>query len=125
MLILPNVVHKLEFSLITLKMGEPKFEGTTKDVLEWIKFREEFGGTIDDLKIETGTEKLVRKFKENPLVPIGALATTACLSYGLYCFRRGERRMSQIMMRARVAAQGFTVLAIVGGLLITANKKNK
>ncbi|XP_014279946.1 HIG1 domain family member 2A, mitochondrial [Halyomorpha halys] len=104
-------------------MGEAKFDGTSKDVLEWIKFREEFGENVDDLKNETGTEKLIRKFKENPLVPIGALATTGCLSYGLYSFRRGERRMSQMMMRARVAAQGFTVLAIVGGLLLTANKK--
>lgn len=52
-------------------MGDAKFDGASKEVLEWLKFREEFGANNDDLKVETGTEKLIRKFKENPMVPIG------------------------------------------------------
>ena len=52
----------------------------------------------------------------------GALVTTGFLSYGLYSFRRGEKQMSQVMMRGRVLAQGFTVLALVGGMLMAAKK---
>lgn len=52
----------------------------------------------------------------------GCLATTAALTYGLYSFRKGERKMSQYMMRTRIAAQGFTVMALVIGLAMSASK---
>ena len=32
--------------------------------------------------------------------------------------------MSQTMMRARVAAQGFTVFALLGGVILNMKKKN-
>ncbi|EDV22925.1 uncharacterized protein TRIADDRAFT_17859, partial [Trichoplax adhaerens] len=68
---------------------------------------------------ETPFQKLLRKFKENPFVPLGMLATTVALSYGLVNFRRGDQKMSQMMMRARVGAQGATILAVIGGLLVS------
>lgn len=49
----------------------------------------------------------------------GCLATAGALSFGLYSFRRGERRMSQMMMRARIVAQGFTVAALIIGVMAT------
>jgi hypothetical protein len=58
------------------------------------------------------------------LLLLGAAATILCLGYGLYSFRRGEKRMSQMMMRSRILAQGFTVAALVGGLVASGmNKK--
>ncbi|XP_007103234.1 HIG1 domain family member 2A, mitochondrial [Physeter macrocephalus] len=61
-------------------------------------------------------EKFLRKTRENPLVPIGCLGTAAALTYGLYCFHRGQSQRSQLMMRTRIAAQGFTVVAILMGV---------
>uniref|UniRef100_A0A1B6F0L0 HIG1 domain-containing protein n=1 Tax=Cuerna arida TaxID=1464854 RepID=A0A1B6F0L0_9HEMI len=87
----------------------------------WIQMRKEVG--LTDLTVfneETGTEKFVRKVKENPLVPAGAILTTICLSLGLMSMRRGQTQMSQLMMRGRVAAQGFTIVALVTGLCLKA-----
>ncbi|XP_062044644.1 HIG1 domain family member 2A, mitochondrial [Lepus europaeus] len=67
-------------------------------------------------------EKFLRKTRENPLVPIGCLGTAAALTYGLYCFHRGQSHRSQLMMRTRIAAQGFTVAAILLGLAASALK---
>uniref|UniRef100_A0A8D2HPH5 HIG1 domain-containing protein n=2 Tax=Urocitellus parryii TaxID=9999 RepID=A0A8D2HPH5_UROPR len=67
-------------------------------------------------------EKFLRKTRENPMVPIGCLGTAAALTYGLYCFHRGHSQRSQLMMRTRIAAQGFTVAAILLGLAASAMK---
>lgn len=48
---------------------------------------------------------------------IGALATVGALTYGLFSFVRGDTKMQQYMMRARVAAQGGTIVAVAGGVL--------
>lgn len=74
---------------------------------------------------ETFREKFVRKTKENPLVPIGLVATVAILVNGVRQMTRGDRAKSQSMMRARVVAQGLTVAALVGGILWSARKKDQ
>lgn len=51
----------------------------------------------------------------------GAVGTLAALGFGLYTMARGDRQMSQYMMRARVMAQGFTVVAFIVGLGISAD----
>lgn len=51
---------------------------------------------------------------------LGALATSAALGYGLWSFRTGQRRMSQLMMRTRVVAQGLTVFALIMGIGLSA-----
>ncbi|XP_007524422.1 HIG1 domain family member 2A, mitochondrial [Erinaceus europaeus] len=71
---------------------------------------------------ESFKEKFLRKTRENPVVPIGCLGTAAALSYGLFCFHRGHSQRSQLMMRTRIAAQGFTVAAILVGLFTSALK---
>ncbi|XP_032801229.1 HIG1 domain family member 2A [Petromyzon marinus] len=63
-------------------------------------------------------EKLARKTKENPFVPLGVLTTAVVLSLGLVAFRRGDFVRSQRLMRARVLAQGFTLVALVGGVVL-------
>lgn len=59
---------------------------------------------------------------------VGCVATVGALGYGLFSFIRGNAKMQQSMMRARVLAQGSTVLAVIAGLgyeLFTKNKKSK
>lgn len=45
--------------------------------LEWIQMRRDF----DKDRIETGKEKFIRKFKQNPLIPIGKfIINVICLN---------------------------------------------
>ncbi|XP_056624880.1 HIG1 domain family member 2A, mitochondrial [Triplophysa dalaica] len=73
-------------------------------------------------KEENFKDKFIRKTKENPFVPIGCLGTAGALIYGLGAFRSGKTRQSQLSMRARIFAQGFTVVAIIVGVAATALK---
>lgn len=54
--------------------------------LDWIQLRKSFGST----QVETTKEKLVRKLKENPLVPIGeiyCLHNFLLMYIGVYLFK--------------------------------------
>lgn len=42
------------------------------DELDWVKIREDIGG---DYAVETTYEKIIRKTRENPLVPIGKVTS--------------------------------------------------
>ena len=61
---------------------------------------------------ETFMGKLLRKSKADPFVPIGAMATVAMLTGGLYSFKMGQAALSQNFMRARVLAQAATVTVV-------------
>jgi hypothetical protein len=63
-------------------------------------------------------DKGLRKCRENPFVPIGALITTAFLAGGFSAFQKGEKKKMQFMMRGRVVAQGLTLVVIVGSYLM-------
>ncbi|KAM4733047.1 HIG1 domain family member 2A, mitochondrial [Anableps anableps] len=73
-------------------------------------------------KDESFKEKFLRKTKENPFVPIGCVGTAGALMYGLRAFHQGKTRQSQMLMRGRIFAQGFTVVAIIVGVFTTALK---
>uniref|UniRef100_A0AAY5EGT0 HIG1 domain-containing protein n=2 Tax=Electrophorus electricus TaxID=8005 RepID=A0AAY5EGT0_ELEEL len=73
-------------------------------------------------KEEAFKDKFVRKTKENPFVPIGCLGTAGVLMYGLRAFKQGKTRQSQLLMRTRIFAQGFTVVAIIVGVAAAAMK---
>ncbi|XP_014911258.1 HIG1 domain family member 2A, mitochondrial [Poecilia latipinna] len=73
-------------------------------------------------KNESFKEKFMRKTKENPFVPIGCAATAGALIYGLRAFHQGKTRQSQLLMRGRIFAQGFTVFAIIVGIFATSLK---
>lgn len=49
----------------------------------------------------------------------GCLATVSALSYGLWSFKTGQRKVSQQMMRLRIVAQGLTITALVIGVMAT------
>lgn len=56
--------------------------------LTWIKLRQDmFDDQIQNE--ETFKQKFMRKFNENPFVPIGCGLTAAALIYGLWSFRQG------------------------------------
>lgn len=64
---------------------------------------------------ENFEDKIKRKIREEPLVPIGAGVTVLFLTLGFRSFIQGKKRQSQILMRGRVIAQGFTVCAMAFG----------
>lgn len=65
-------------------------------------------------KIETFDEKVYRKFREQPLVPIGCVATAYFLASGIKSFRDRDPIKSQRMMKYRVGAQFLTLMCFVG-----------
>ena len=52
----------------------------------------------------------------------GLSVTTFALMYGMWQMRTGNKEMSQKMMRLRVGAQGFTVIALLAGVYYSAKK---
>ncbi|CAI5537512.1 unnamed protein product [Closterium sp. Naga37s-1] len=58
--------------------------------------------------------ELFQQRDKNPLVLLGAFTTAAVLVAGLASFKQGNDRRSQMLMRARVVAQGGTVALMLG-----------
>jgi len=86
--------------------------------LGYLELPKDFGESKDGWMRQEGfRDKFIRKTKQNPFVPIGLAATIGALSYGLWQMKTGDRVMSQKMMRLRVAAQGFTVIALLTGVV--------
>ena len=56
---------------------------------------------------------------------VGLIATVVILGNGVWQMTTGNRAKSQKMMRARVLAQGFTIAALVGGIVWNARKDSK
>ncbi|KAK0724738.1 hypoxia induced protein conserved region-domain-containing protein [Lasiosphaeris hirsuta] len=79
----------------------------------------------DDFYNESGFQKVLRRIKEEPLVPIGCLLTVAAFTNAYRAMRRGDHNQVQRMFRARVAAQAFTVVAIVAGGMYYSADRNK
>ncbi|KAJ4439215.1 hypothetical protein ANN_07334 [Periplaneta americana] len=99
-----------------MPVSQNQDDGEKESEFDWLQLHNEIHTTTD----ETTQEKFLRKVKENPFVPIGCLATFGALSYGLWSFRQGKRQMSQYMMRLRIGAQGFTVVALIVGIGLSA-----
>ncbi|KAK7074305.1 HIG1 domain member 2A [Halocaridina rubra] len=93
------------------EMEKPEFTE-----LDWITLKQDINSAT--LAGQGPSEsKFVKKFKENPFVPIGCGLTAAALCFGLYSFTQGKNRLSQKMMRMRIAAQGFTIAALMIGIV--------
>lgn len=63
-------------------------------------------------------QKCVKNCKEQPLVPLGTLATTVAVILAAKSLRIGNRPGAQKWFRYRVAFQGFTIAALVVGGLV-------
>ncbi|OAV95597.1 hypothetical protein PTTG_06283 [Puccinia triticina 1-1 BBBD Race 1] len=70
-------------------------------------------------------ELFSRKFKEQPLVPLGAGATTIALLGAGRAIQRGESNNFNIWCRYRVIFQGLTLLAALGGSLYYNKERNE
>ncbi|XP_068182166.1 HIG1 domain family member 2A, mitochondrial [Antennarius striatus] len=99
----------------TASPGQDGFDISQQPVIEGFR-------PLPKHKVESFQEKFMRKTKENPFVPIGCLGTAGALMYGLRAFYQGKTQKSQALMRTRVLAQGFTVVALVVGVIATALK---
>ncbi|KEY68365.1 hypothetical protein S7711_01143 [Stachybotrys chartarum IBT 7711] len=69
----------------------------------------------DDFYNEKPFQKAFRKLKEEPLVPLGIGLTVFAFVNAYRALRKGDSQQANRMFRARVAAQGFTVIAMVAG----------
>lgn len=70
-------------------------------------------------------KKVLRRLKEEPLVPIGCILTIAAFTNAYRAMKRGDHHGVQRMFRARIAAQAFTVVAMVAGGAYYAEDRNK
>ncbi|KAJ1718362.1 Respiratory supercomplex factor 1, mitochondrial [Coemansia biformis] len=61
-----------------------------------------------------GQRSITAKLKEEPLVPVGVLATIGAFLYASWGIHRNNTKMTQWGMRGRVAMQGLTLVALVG-----------
>ncbi|KAL1530308.1 hypothetical protein AB1Y20_001218 [Prymnesium parvum] len=64
---------------------------------------------------------LLQHCYKEPWVPIGCITTVSVLCVGFGAFINGNKVLAQHMMRARVAAQGATVVIMIvaaGGTLL-------
>ncbi|RMD44319.1 hypothetical protein DV735_g877, partial [Chaetothyriales sp. CBS 134920] len=69
----------------------------------------------DDFLEESRLQKFTRKIMQEPLVPFGCLATSYALYQASKSIRLGNPVQTNKMFRARIYAQGFTLVAVVIG----------
>uniref|UniRef100_A0A6U2CQH3 HIG1 domain-containing protein n=1 Tax=Hemiselmis andersenii TaxID=464988 RepID=A0A6U2CQH3_HEMAN len=62
--------------------------------------------------------------KDSLVIPIGCFVTTVVLATSFYQLHIGNKRNGQLFMRARVAAQGLTVAAMMASLAVQARQKH-
>lgn len=69
--------------------------------------------------------KLWRKLRQEPLIPLGGLATCYALYQATKSIRAGDHHQTNRMFRARIYAQGFTLVAIVAGSVFYQDERLK
>ncbi|KAF5021235.1 hypothetical protein F66182_6725 [Fusarium sp. NRRL 66182] len=74
---------------------------------------------------ERPMQKVLRKLKEEPLIPLGIGLTTLAFVNAYRALRRGDSKQANRMFRARVAAQGFTIIAMVAGSMYYQKDREK
>ncbi|PWN26543.1 hypothetical protein BDZ90DRAFT_208386, partial [Jaminaea rosea] len=66
-------------------------------------------------ELDSPKDKLWRKLKKEPLVPIGCLLTCGALIVASNHLRKGNRDAFNRSLRWRIYFQGLTVVAAAGG----------
>lgn len=70
-------------------------------------------------------QKVTRKLREEPLIPLGAALTVVAFVNAYRAIRRGDSKQANRMFRARVGAQAFTVIAMVAGSMYYSKDREK
>lgn len=71
-----------------------------------------FQGSLEDMSV---MEKIIYRSKQQPLVPLGCLATTIAVIMAAKGVRTGNAPKAQFWFRWRVGLQGLTLVALVFG----------
>ncbi|KAG0645659.1 Respiratory supercomplex factor [Hyphodiscus hymeniophilus] len=74
---------------------------------------------------ENRWQKFSRRLTEEPLIPLGCLLTCMALFGATRSIRAGDHNRTQRMFRARIAAQGFTLVAMVAGSVYWQSDRDK
>lgn len=74
---------------------------------------------------EARFQKLWRKLKQEPLIPLGCAATCYALYQATKSIRQGDHNQTNRMFRARIYAQGFTLIALVAGSIFYQDERMK
>lgn len=77
-----------------------------------------FDLTKKELEEKTFWERIKLHCSEQPLVPIGAILTSAAVVLAAQNIRIGNQRRAQYYFRWRVGLQGATLIALVAGSFI-------
>ena len=83
--------------------------------------------SFDDTEFfeESRSTKIWRKLKQEPLIPLGCAATCYALYQASKSIRQGNPYQTNKMFRARIYAQGFTLVAIVAGSIFYKDERMK
>jgi len=74
---------------------------------------------------EDRLQKFTRRLKEEPLIPLGCALTCMALLGATRSIRAGDHNRTNRMFRARIYAQGFTLVAMVAGSMYWQTDRNK
>jgi len=78
-----------------------------------------------DFYEENRWQKLTRRLKEEPLIPLGCALTCWALFGASRSIRAGDHNRTNRMFRARIYAQGFTLVAMVAGSMYWETDRQK
>ena len=78
-----------------------------------------------DFYSENRLQKLTRRLREEPLIPLGCLLTVWALVGATRSIRRGDHAKTNIMFRRRIYAQGFTLVAMLVGSMYWQKDREK
>lgn len=70
-----------------------------------------------DFYNESRSQKLIRRIREEPLIPLGCALTVWAIIGATRSMRKGDHKMTNVFFRRRLYAQGFTIAALVVGNL--------
>ncbi|KAF8856009.1 hypothetical protein BDZ45DRAFT_804509 [Acephala macrosclerotiorum] len=74
---------------------------------------------------ENRWQKFSRRLKEEPLIPLGCVLTCMALFGASRSIRAGDHNRTNRMFRARIYAQGFTLVAMIAGSMYWQTDRQK
>lgn len=70
-------------------------------------------------------QKLTRRLREEPLIPLGCLLTCWALLGATRAMKAGDHNTTNRMFRRRIYAQGFTIAAMAAGSMYWSEDREK